>query len=198
MEQSNHFDPLEQGLIAQFAKPSGLGSINLRALTPLQRALLIIDGTLTTFLEVYTLEPMDVQRLEHTVFRLPDDHVWLDAKKGSEIAFRRVMIMGSHRQTLYAYALASVVLDRVPSGVRDRLEIQGESLGRVLNENNLETRREILWYGKERVNDLPDPVRRQCDGSFYSRTYRIVFEGKPIALINEKFPASNELYQTVE
>ena len=43
------FDPLSDLLVAQVDKPAHLKAINLRTLTPYQRALLTIDGTVTTF-----------------------------------------------------------------------------------------------------------------------------------------------------
>lgn len=184
------FDPLSKRFAAQFAKPPQLGPVNLRALTPFQRALLVIDGTVTRFIEVYTLEPVETVRIDQVRFYLTEDHPWLDVREGAEVGMRQVFIKGKHSDTLYLYAIASVALDRIPKDVRRRLEVQGESLGRVLNENKLETRREILWYGKETVTDLPEEVRSLYDGPFFSRAYRIIHAGEPIALINEKFPAS--------
>lgn len=186
------FDPLSKRFAAQFAKPTELGPVNLRALTPFQRALLVIDGTVTRFIEVYTLEPVETIRINQVRFHIDEDNQWLDVQKGAEVGLRRVYIKGKISDALYVYAHASVALDRIPKEIRKRLEIQGESLGRVINDNRLETRREVLWYGKEHLDDLPEAVRELCDGSFLSRTYRIIHEGKPIALINEKFPASPE------
>lgn len=184
------FDPLSKRSAAQFATPPELGPINLRALTPFQRALLVIDGTVTRFIETYTLEPTETIRIDQVRLYASEDDQWLDIKAGAETGFRRVFIRGRHSGVLYVYAIASVALERIPTDVRRRLEVQGESLGKVLNEKKLETRREVLWYGKEKVLDLPDPVNRLCDGSFYSRTYRIFHKGAPIVLINEKFPAA--------
>ena len=44
-----YVDPLEELFIAQFARPAELRPVNLRAISPNQRALLSIDGTVTTF-----------------------------------------------------------------------------------------------------------------------------------------------------
>ena len=184
------FDPLSRRYAAQFAKPAEFKPVNLRALTPFQRALLIIDGTVTRFIETYTLEPTDTIRIDQAGFDMPEDDPWLDVKAGAEAGYRRVYIVGRHSRILYVYAIVVVALERIPPDVRRRLEIQGESLGKVLNENKLETRREVLWYGKEQIDDLPDEVARLCNGAFYSRTYRIIRDGAPIALVNEKFPAA--------
>ena len=188
MGASRPFDPLTRRFVAQFAKPAELEPVNLRALTPFQRALLVIDGTVTRFIETYTLEPTQTIRIDQVRFNSAEDHQWLDIKEGAEVGLRRVYIQGQHSETLYVYAIASVALERIPAAVLGRLEVQGESLGKVLNRNRLETRREILWYGKEHVADLPEAVAALCDGTFYSRTYRIIHDGAPIALINEKFP----------
>lgn len=76
--------------------------------------------------------------------------------------------------------------------MRDGIEIQGEGIGRLLNDSELETRREVLWYGREHQPELPKMVRESAGSYFVSRTYRIISKGQPIALINEKFPLSPE------
>jgi len=186
--RSDYFDPLNDVLMAQFAKPADVTAVNLRALSPFQRALLIIDGTVTTFLEVYTLEPVELQQLTRVTTELNDDHEWLEATKGSEIELREVTIHGCHSHKLYVYAVATVALERLPDEARELLDAPGGSLGRVLNELKMETRREILWYGREPNEQLPESVRRIQEGSFLCRTYRILAGGTPIALVHEKFP----------
>jgi chorismate-pyruvate lyase len=65
-------------------------------------------------------------------------------------------------------------------------------LGRILDASEAETRREILWYGRERVKDLPwDPESEGED--FLTRTYRIILAGEPILLIKEHFPLGERL-----
>jgi chorismate-pyruvate lyase len=196
--RSEHFDPLSDVLMAQFARPAELSTVNLRALTPFQRALLIIDGTVTTFLEVFTLEPVELQHLTRVTTRLPDDHEWLEASKGDEIELREVMISGRHSHTLYVYAVATVALDRLPDEARQLIDAPGGSLGRALNELKMETRREILWYGRERNEQLPEVVRRVQEGSFLCRTYRILAGGEPIALVHEKFPTLADARTTLD
>ncbi len=44
------FSPLNELLTAQAAKPAGLSAVNLRVLSPFQRSLLVIDGTVTKFI----------------------------------------------------------------------------------------------------------------------------------------------------
>ena len=186
----NIFDPLRDVLLAQFAKPDALSSVNLRALSPFQRALLIIDGTVTTFLEVYTLEPIEVHLISNIATQTEQHDEWLDMAPGSNIALREVIIQGTQSQTLYVYAVSSVALDRFPIESQQQLASPGGSLGRVINDSKIESRREILWYGREQRKNLPDKIRKIRDESFVSRTYRIISGTKPIALVHEKFPTS--------
>ncbi len=188
MSTINGFDPLAPLLRADPERPADLGAVNFRVLTPFQRALLVIDGTVTKFIEAFVMEPMHIERLAQHTQPLDADHPWLDAAAGTQVAVRQVLIQGKYSRTPYVYAVSLVVLDRFPSELRARLDIQGEGIGRILNDTAMETRREIMWYGREHAAELPDAVRRRVPGEFVSRAYRIIHQGKPIALINEKFP----------
>ncbi len=183
------FDPLSDLFLAQFDRPAELGPVNLRTLSPFQRALLVIDGTVTKFLEAYMMEPIEVVRLAQVDRELTDDHPWLEVPAGSVVAVRHVMIRGGHSGNFYVYAVSSVVLDRLPETIRERVVGETEGLGRILNANRQESRREVLWYGREHVDELPEEVRRVSDGEFISRTYRIIVKQQPIMMINEKFPS---------
>jgi len=176
-------------MMAQLAKPADLHAVNLRTLTPFQRTLLVLDGTVTKFIEAYTLEPVEVMRLAQVKQELSQDNPWLEAPEGTTVMLRQVLIQSQYNHTFYAYAVSMLILERLPEQVRHGVELQGEGIGRLLNDTEMETRREILWYGKERPKELPEPVRRSTEGDFISRTYRIIANRLPIALINEKFPS---------
>jgi chorismate-pyruvate lyase len=175
-------------LTAQAERPASLRSVNMRTLSPFQRSLLVIDGTVTKFIEAYTMEPVDIIRLSQDTTNLAEDHVWLEAAEGSQVTVREVLLRSRYGDQVYAYARALIVQDRLPNGVRERLEVQGESIGLVLNESKLETHREVLWYGRERLEKLPKVIANLSNVEFISRTYRIIAAGQPIMMINERFP----------
>jgi chorismate-pyruvate lyase len=189
-----HFDPLTVVATAQSAKPAALSAINLRVLSPLQRALLVIDGTVTKFLEAYVLEPIDIQQLAQNKRTLADSQEWLEAPPGTEILRRQVAIEGRYSHNLYVYAVSCVVLNRLPEKVVSSLELTGTGIGQVLYDNEIETRREILWFGREHAAEIPDTLKGRTNGEFISRTYRIIAGNRPVALINEKFPASMDRF----
>jgi chorismate-pyruvate lyase len=189
MAMNEPFDPLSDLFVAQFAKPAQLGAVNLRALTPFQRALLVIDGTVTKFIEAYTLEPVETIRIGQERRRLSADQPWLEAAAGIEVLARSVYLKGKYSGTVHAYAISLVVPDRLPEPLRELLKDEAGSLGRILLDNRMETRRDVLWYGREPLQDLPDPIRHLVGGEVISRTYRIILGGQPVMLINEKFPS---------
>lgn len=183
------FDPLRDLFVAQSSRPSEVREINLRALTPFQRALLVIDGTLTKFIEAYTLEPVEVLHQGQEIRVLEEDHEWLEVPAGTELVARQVILRGKYSHSFHAYATSLIVPARLGQTVQEAVDSGSEGLGRILLANEMETRREVLWYGMESTDELPPALRRLVEGELISRTYRIFAHQTPILLINEKFPS---------
>ena len=184
------FDPFADLLEASEARPAHLRPVDLRTLTPFQRALLVIDGTVTKFVEAYALEPIDVIRLKQEEQQLTQDHRWLEVPKGTPVIARQVLLHGYYSGIVYAYAVSLLVPSRLPDDLLARVAVEPGGLGRVLLGSQIENRREVLWYGGETLNDLPAEIRDWTGDTFVSRTYRIITQGKPAMLINEKFPTN--------
>ena len=103
-----------------------------------------------------------------------------------------MIIHGKYSHQLYVHAVSYFVPERLPETIRQRLDKQGESIGRILNDSKMETRREILWFGIHRPAHLPNAISDHQHQEFISRTYRIITGEKPIMLINERFPAAGD------
>ncbi len=187
-DDADVFDPTHDLFIAEFAKPNDLQPVNLRALSPFQRALLVIDGTVTKFIEAFTMEPVDVIRIGQTIQPLEEDHEWLELPAGSDVLLRQVILQARYSYRLHAYAVSLIAIERLADDLLPALDVDGGGVGKILLGSQAETRREVLWYGKEHVSDLPEAVRRASGHDFLVRTYRIISGGKPIMLINERFP----------
>lgn len=196
MTASHHvdleFDPLQELLFDPTIRPERVSPVNLRALSAFQRALLVIDGTVTKFIEAYQMEPVDVSRLSQRPSVLPAEDTRLEAGAGEPVILREVLLTGRFSRTVYAYAISLLVPGRLPEQLTGALDIDGTSLGRVLLGQRLETRREVLWFGREQLDDLPEAVRHHTGDDFVSRTYRIIAGGLPIILISEKFPLGKD------
>ena len=182
------FYPFADLLSAQAARPAQLAIVNLRTLTPFQRALVSIDGTVTKFIEAYTLEPVESLLLHQQTQQLPTAHPWLELATHSEVIARQVLLRGRYSATVYAYAVSLLAPTRLPPHLLHDLAKEPAGLGRVLLNSQIENRREILWYGRETIADLPADIARYTGHEFISRTYRILAGGQPLMLINEKFP----------
>lgn len=192
MNRETLFDPLGKLAVASAGRPPGLSAVNLRVLSPFHRCLLVIDGTVTEFIEAYTLEPVAIRLISQEVSSLAESDRWLEAREGTRVALRRVSIEGAYSGTLFVYAVSVIVFGRLPEPVERRLRTPGQGIGRLLNEYELESRREILWFGRERGTDVNREIGREGDDDFVSRSYRIVVGGKPVAMITEKFPLDVE------
>ena len=77
--EPERFDPVAGFFLAQADRPAGLEPVIAAELTPLQRALLVIDGTVTTFLEAWALEPVAVTRLWQRPHKLAAPDRWLES-----------------------------------------------------------------------------------------------------------------------
>ena len=178
--------------VAQSAKPPDLEEINLSQLTPFQRALLVIDGTVTQFMEAYTFSPIEVVLIHQETQTLPADHAWLDVEKGTDVVSRQVALQTEQKDAqqpvLHAYATSIIVLDRIPEIIREGLTLKGQGLGKLLQRSGLESRRDLLWWGLKHLKDLPNALVHLEGKPFLSRTYRVVADGQPIMLINEQSP----------
>lgn len=190
LPMSGSFDPFTDLIVMQTAKPAQWQPVDLRTLTPFQRALVSIDGTVTKFIEAYTLEPVEVVRLQQQEQQLESDHHWLAAAAGTPIIARQVLLCGKYSATTYAYAVSLLIADRLPASVMRDLDIEPAGLGRILLNSQLENRREVLWYGREQIADLPETIEVYTGHDFISRTYRIMVDNQPIMLISEKFPSA--------
>jgi chorismate-pyruvate lyase len=190
--QNTAFDPADGVFIAQDSRPATLGDVSVGSLSPFVRALLIIDGTVTKYIEAYTNEPVAVLRLEQTGSALGDDHQWLDAPRGARIIHRQSMLVGDQTGCLRAYAESLIVVERLSPAMQKGLDSEPGGLGKILFDSGIETRREGLWFGREQLTDLPGSVAELCDGDFLTRTYRVIAGGVPLMMITERFPFNGD------
>lgn len=196
---SNHDDfvntRVKELFIAQSERPAALKDISLTKLSPFHRALLIADGTVTRFIEAYKLSPVDVILLYQGRRTLQSEHLWLKHPARGKIIAREVVLQtpSSDNQTpnTHVYATSQIVYERLPQNVIDGLEAGIEGLGALLQKSQLETRRDLLWWGIERVTGLPSSIAQFEGQLFLSRTYRIIANKNPLMLITEKFPLLN-------
>ncbi|MGI9211887.1 MAG: chorismate--pyruvate lyase family protein [Methylococcaceae bacterium] len=163
-------------------------SINPQQLTAYQRALLILDGTVTQFIEAYSLESIHVVRLNQTRRVLQAPHAWLEAEADTEVLAREVILQGHPSGTVYVHAVSLLVISRLPETLLAQFETDSGGIGRILLSSRIENRRELLWFGHEQISEMPPQLVPHLNNDFLSRYYRVMISGTPVMLINEKFP----------
>lgn len=178
--------------VAQDDKPDALKEINFARLTPFQRGLIVTDGTVTRFIEAYTLAPVEVVLLQQNRQTLASANNWLQLSAGEEVISRQVTLQ-THQETestpiIHTYADSLIALKRLPKSILEDLESNRHGLGKLLQHSGLETRRELLWCGIETLKDLPPAIAHLKGETFISRAYLILANQEPLMLINEKFP----------
>lgn len=181
--------------IAQSERPAALKDINLTRLSPFHRALLVADGTVTRFIEGYQLTPVEVVLLYQARRKLHNKHIWLEMPAGGNIIAREVVLQTpsteNQKPKIHAYAVSQIVYERLPQSVLEELDKGINGLGILLHHSQMETRRDLLWWGVERVTGLPSTIAFFEGTPFLCRTYRIVANEHPLMLITEKFPLEN-------
>ncbi len=178
--------------IAQSDRPATFKDISLNRLTAFQRSLLVADGTVTRFIEAYKLSPVQVVLLSQARRTLHNEHIWLGLPTGGSIIAREVVLQSPSTEfktpNIHAYAVSQIVYGRLPNIVVEGVDAGINGLGVLLQHSRLETLRDLLWWGIERVKGLPSSIAHLEGQPFLCRTYRIIANGKPLMLITEKFP----------
>ena len=174
--------------IAQSDRPNRLQPINLSTLGPLQRSLLIADGTVTRVLEAYSRQRIESIKLDQSMCTLNAEHTFLSAPAGTPIIRRRVILRGRDTPINYVEAESLIASHRLPRQLVDEIESGDESLGRLLHQFKIEVRRELLFFGTEEQSTVRDSKEQIKGLKLLSRTYRILSMGQPLMVIEEKFP----------
>lgn len=162
--------------------------LDIEAMPPFLRTLLITDGTVTKSLEAFFWEPVVVENLGQEVIQLPKGQDWLGMKSGDTGLQREVRLKGVNSENVYAYAKSILKLDLLPQQIQDDLLSGKIGIGEMLRERGLETYREIMDIGREIDKSLASVIGDIGGGELIYRTYRVFINHEPMMLITEKFP----------
>lgn len=86
---------------------------------------------------------------------------------------------------MYVLAESLVVPDRLPRPVTDRLMRAGASLGRLLADGPLETRREVAQITAVRAGEASEHLGVRPSATLARRAYRIVIGQRPAAVVTK-------------
>lgn len=170
------------------------------ALSPVLRALLTTDGTVTETLAAFHGEDVGVRVLAqgYRAAEMPTD-ADLETAPGCRVLDRAIVLTGARTGNRYTAARSRILPDRLPTGVRDGLLAGREPLGMLMLAHRLETFREVTACGRGAAGDAALPGG-PCAGALgvepragiVWRTYRVITGGRPAMVITECFPESLE------
>ena len=167
------------------AKLDGLG---VNRMDPLQRVLLITDGTLTEILEATFFERIQLIKVAQQVIPANASHVQLEPDPREVLMERQILLRGSESGRNYAYAESLIAVDRLAPSFRDELVESNTPLGRLWLEHKLETFKELLGVRCQSPSNLSHYFECGETSLLLVRTYRVFSGGRPVMVITEHFP----------
>lgn len=183
---------MDELFVAQAQRPDHIADIDLESMSPFHRGLMVIPGFVTQFIEAFAGEAVKVVCLRQASSPCGESDPWLDVAVGSEIVRRTVYLSGEESSRLYVVGESRMVLDRLPPDLRAGIESRQVGLGQLLQQGRAETHRELLWYGEEVLDEIP-AIRRYAGSRCASRSFRLVHGGRPVMVLNERFPLDSSL-----
>jgi chorismate-pyruvate lyase len=188
---------VELHFMRQEAAPEALREVEIAALEPFLRGLVFADGTVTRALEVQTLSCVTVDVVDQSPTVVPADAAHhLDVEQGADCLRRRVTIrLGGTTPTMCAESY--IIPQRLPGDFLGRLRRAPGGIGDSVQQLNLESRRELLWF---RLGRAPAWAPAACHPmTALIRLYRLITAGRPALLIAEFFAVERHsgLYRLV-
>jgi chorismate-pyruvate lyase len=156
---------------------------------PLQRVLLITDGTLTEILEATFLERIRLVKVAQRLVPATSSHSQLEPGEEDLVMERKILLRGTDSGRNYAYAESLVAIDRLSSPLRDALLISQTPLGRLWREHRLETFKELVDVHCRPASSLAHYFDCKDTSPLLARTYRVYSARRPVMVISEYFPA---------
>jgi chorismate-pyruvate lyase len=158
------------------------------ALSPLQRVLLVTDGTVTDILGAFLGEEIRIIKLAQEATTATQSIDDLALPLGDPVLYRRVLLVGAHSHDPLIAAESQLALARLPLALRTALLETSRPIGQLLLEFRVETFREILQRGRTENAEVARIFGLPADTVFIERTYVVYAHGMATMRITERFP----------
>ncbi len=120
---------------------------------------------------------------------LADDYAgWLNAAPGAPAVRRSTILRQRRTGRLLVQAEVHLLTERLPAGFLEVLGGCDKGLGAAFGRLKIETRRELLWYGRTRMLGLTAQDARTSARDGTVRGYRLIVGSQPMCTIEETFP----------
>ncbi|HLY05955.1 MAG TPA: chorismate pyruvate-lyase family protein [Rhizomicrobium sp.] len=178
----------DRSIVSALAVLESVAGLDAARLSPLQRILLITDGTLTEILEAHFLEPIELVKLSQRIFVcVPGMCGTGFAEPGESVLERRINLRGARSRRLYVYAESLLLVDRLDRQFRTELMDSEIPLGRLWHKFRLETYKHLVGVECRRGGDLAFQLACPGESRVLARTYEVISSGKRLMRISEYF-----------
>ncbi len=159
-------------------------------LSPLQKILLGTDGSVTRLLEAITGKQVVITtRLQEIISATPAIAQKLAIPAGSCVNHRVVEIKNEGSGEVLIYAISYAPIDRLSIEFRNDLIRADIPIGKIINQHQIEARREILSADAGPASgEAAEIFRMFRNEPLLSREYQIIHGGQPLIVIQEQFP----------
>jgi beta-ribofuranosylaminobenzene 5'-phosphate synthase len=159
-------------------------------LSPVQKLLLVTDGSVTQLLETVTGNVVAVETdVQEIVGADTATAERLGVREGDPVNHRVVDLKETGTGHVLVHAISETPISRLPTEFRDDLMKADIPIGRIISHHRLEARREIL---NARVADAGSEGSRIFSilrsEPLLCRQYRIIHNAEPLIFIEEQFP----------
>lgn len=169
---------------------ASLNGFDVNSLEPLQRVLLVTDGTLTEILEASFFERIRLVKVSQRVIAATVSHALLEPNPEEVVIERKILLQGERSLRNYAYAESLIAVDRLGTLFRDALLNSDTPLGRLWLEHKLETFKELQEVRCLSANGFSGYFECVETAPLLVRTYRVFSASRPVMVITEYFPAA--------
>jgi chorismate-pyruvate lyase len=173
----------------QATAPQPILGAHMLGLSDIERILLVADGTFSYQLETFVREPIGVEILSNQLLPLSHNAApLLNRDEGSSAWYRRTLLRGRDSAAAYVYATSLIDDHGLNPDFRAELRNTTSGIGHLLAKYRIATFRELLTYHLDDVAQYAHYLPKFRRSAFLSRTYRIMFEGRPIMVVTENMP----------
>jgi chorismate-pyruvate lyase len=166
-----------------------LHGIDAAKLTPLQRILLITDGTLTEILEAHFLERIELVKISECLLKGSELSTDIAIDADERVLERKINLRGQQSGTLYVYAESLVLVDRLDSSFQAELLETNIPLGRLWRAHRLETFKELVSIECRPAGELGKHLACAESATVLGRVYDVFSAGRLVMRIAENFCA---------
>jgi chorismate-pyruvate lyase len=166
-----------------------LDGIDASALTPLQRILLITDGTLTEILEAHFLERIELVKISERMLTIAGCGAPLEGDAGEAVMERKIKLRGARSGTNHVYAESHVLVDRLEPSLQAELLGTNVPLGRLWRRHRLETWKDLVTIACRPAGELHVHLGCAAESAVLTRTYDVVSSRRLVMRIAEYFRA---------